>query len=429
MYLNTDKASRCFCFFIMTLLACENAEAFDIPDRRRDQFGYDFGYYIYPIAGDIPGLGTAAGAGATVINIAETDTDFTAFKLDGDFSASGYALLNYHAVDKRLLLDAGYYDYDVAPVVYHRGIDSDPDDYILPRANGSYLIGQATLTFDERRVETYYRIYSGTQQVTEVRDKNGVTFSSVDDTVYDVVNHAIGLALDYTDDNLDPRKGLRFETVAKVPKINDPLASRYFTIDYNFTGYIPFRTIDTLVLNFFLSNAYVTEKGVTDYDILLAEDGLNCGAIPAGPEHDSCLVTEDKYINERILSNENGTATSLGGTQRLRSYDNGRYYAGNSLHYGIEYRWNLTDARTEFDWKIAKGIRTGLQLATFYESGTVNDDSSKLFSNHRYSYGLGFRVVLEGLIIRADYGNGSEGNTFQLFLDYPWSLYSIDNPA
>jgi len=429
MHLITGRVRRFFCLIIIVLLTSAHANAFDIPDRRRDQFGHEFGYYLYPIVGDIPGLGTAAGAGATVINMADSDTDFTAFKIDGDFSASGYALLNYHAVDKRLILDAGYYDFDVAPVAYRRGIDSDPDDFILPRANGSYLIGQATLTFDQRRVEAYYRIFNGTQQVTEVRDKDGVAFSSIDNTVYDAVSQAVGLSLDYTDDNLDPRKGLRFETVARVPKINDPLSSKFFTIDYNFTGYLPFRKIDTLVFNFFLSNAYVTDKRVTDYATMKALAGLNCDSIPAGPEHDSCLATEDDYINERIVSNEHGTAAPLGGTQRLRSYDNGRYYAGNSLHYGLEYRWNLTDARTAFDWKVAKGVRTGLQLAAFYESGTVNDDSSKLFTNHRHSYGLGFRVVLEGLIIRADYGKGNEGNTFQLFLDYPWGLYSVDNPA
>lgn len=406
------------------------AMAFDVPERRRDQFSHDFGYYIYPIAGDIPGLGTAAGAGATVINMADSDTDFTAFKIDGDFSASGYAFLNYHAIEKRLILDAGYYDYDVAPIAYHRGINSDPNDYILPRANGHYVIGQATLTFNERRIETYYRIYSGNQQLTEVRDRDGVAFSSIDNTTYDVVSQALGLTLDYTDDNLDPRNGLRFEMVAKLPKINDPLSSKFFTMDYNLTGYIPFRDKhDSLVLNFFMSNAYVTDKGVTDYATLLARDGLDCGSLPVGPERDSCLATEDKYIRERILSNEYGTATALGGTQRLRSYDNGRFYAGNSMSYGVEYRWNLTEKRVPFDFKIAKGIRTGMQLAAFYEAGSVNDQRSELFSHQRHSYGLGFRVVLEGLIIRADYGWGEEGSVFQLFLDYPWSLYSIDNPG
>lgn len=414
---------------MISLVLSAQAFAFDIPDRRRDQFGHEFGYYLYPIAGDIPGLGTAAGFGATVINIADTDTDFTAFNIGGDFSATGYALLNFHAIDKRLILDAGYYDYDVAPTTYRRGIDSDPEDYILPRANGSYLIGQATLTFDERRIEAYYRIFNGTQQLTEVRDKNGVAFSSIDDSTYDAVSQALGISVDYTDDNLDPRRGLRFEALAKIPKINDPLASKYFTLDYNLTGYIPFRKYDTLVYNFFLSNAYVTNKGVTDYDTLKALDGLECESIPPGAEQDSCLATEDKFINDRILSNENGTATALGGTQRLRSYPNGRYYAGNSLQYGLEYRWNLTHERTPFDLIFARGIRTGIQLAAFYESGTVNDKRSELFSSHRQSYGLGLRIVLEGLIIRADCATGSEGEEFQLFLDYPWSLYSVDNPG
>ena len=44
-------------------------------ERRRDQFGKDFGYYIYPIAGEVPGLGTATGIGASVLNIAGNDTD------------------------------------------------------------------------------------------------------------------------------------------------------------------------------------------------------------------------------------------------------------------------------------------------------------------------------------------------------------------
>src|SRR5512146_2856223 len=62
-------------------------------ERRRDQFGKDFGYFIYPLASKIPGLGTAEGAGATVLNIAGTDTNFTGFKLVGGFEASGCARL------------------------------------------------------------------------------------------------------------------------------------------------------------------------------------------------------------------------------------------------------------------------------------------------------------------------------------------------
>lgn len=73
-------------------LYCGTAAALELPERRRDQFAGDFSYYVYPIAGEIPGLGRATGAGASVLNIAKSSADFTAFKVDGDFSASGYTL-------------------------------------------------------------------------------------------------------------------------------------------------------------------------------------------------------------------------------------------------------------------------------------------------------------------------------------------------
>lgn len=195
---------------IFTDIAC----ASEFPDRRRDQFSTDFGYYIYPIGGDIPGLGQATGLGTTAVNIGDTDIDFTAFTLDGDFSATGIAALNFHATDN-LIIDFGYYNYDVAPIAYHRGIDSDPDDYILPRANGAYFVGQATLTYDQRRREYYYRLFHGDQQLTEVLDKNGNAFESIDDSTYQVTSHTLGLTFDYTDDHLDPRAGTRFEALLR----------------------------------------------------------------------------------------------------------------------------------------------------------------------------------------------------------------------
>ena len=131
------------------------------PDRRRDQFGKDFGYFIYPLAGDIPGLGSAYGAGGSVLNMFNSDTDFTAFKVKGDFNASGYTLLDLHLIRQRLIFDVGYYDYLVAPVQYKRGINSNEDDYILPKAEGRYWLGQLTLSFMQRKVEAYIRYING----------------------------------------------------------------------------------------------------------------------------------------------------------------------------------------------------------------------------------------------------------------------------
>ncbi|WP_455199120.1 hypothetical protein [Kaarinaea lacus] len=399
------------------------------PDRRRDQFGTDFGYYVYPIAGEVPGLGTATGFGASVLNIAGNDADFTGYYIDGDFRARGAALLDYHIKPRRLVFDFGYNDYQVAPVVYERGIQSDPDNVIYPKAEGGYLLGQLTLTFDERRYETFVRYLVGRERLKEVLDKEGNAYEGVDNdwTYHHPVS--VGFSIDLTDDRLDPRAGTRFEFSSRLPSDNDNDQSEYFVNDYNLTGYVPFRRWDTLALNLFYSQALLTRKGETDFATLQSTDGLDCNQYPPGNQRDECIETEMRHINSIIANNRYGTASPLGGTQRLRSFDNYRYYAGQVLFYGLEYRWNLTDEHTPFDIFIARGVRTGIQLAAFWERGTVADHWDDLFDRVRTSYGIGFRVILSGVIIRFDLANGDEGVQSQLFITYPWSMFSVDNPS
>ena len=95
----------------------------------------------------------------------------------------------------------------------------------------------------------------------------------------------------------------------------------------------------------------------------------------------------------------------------------------------MEYRWNLTDEHTPFDIFIARGIRTGVQLAAFWERGMVADKWSDVFDHYRTSYGLGFRLILSGVVIRLDLADGDEGLQSQLFITYPWSMFSVDNPG
>jgi hypothetical protein len=145
-------------------------------------------------------------------------------------------------------------------------------------------------------------------------------------------------------------------------------------------------------------------------------------------EQADCYSLEQDYLNEVIAGNKYGNASALGGTQRLRSFANGRYRAGQAVFAGAEYRWNLTDEYTPFNIFIAKGVRTGLQLAVFSEAGSVAERTDDLFTVVRYSVGVGFRAVLSGVIIRADIANGDEGTEFVLFINYPWSMFSVDNP-
>lgn len=398
-------------------------------ERRKDQFGRDFGYYLYPLVGEIPGLGTAAGFGASVLNMGGGDTDFTGFYIRGDFKATGVALLDYHAVPRRLLFDVGYNDYLVAPTTHSRGIDSDPDDVIYPKVEGAYLLGQMTLSFDERRYEMYARVLRGRGRQLEVLDKDGQAFPAVDTSWKSGRSVTLGGSIDLTDDRIDPRAGVRLEIASRLPSSNSQDSSEYFVNDYNLTGYVPTRKWDTLALNLFYSRAHVTREGLTDPALLQQRYGLNCAQYPAGPDRDACQATEDRLLAGWLANNRYGTATSLGGTQRLRSFENGRFYAGQALFYGIEYRWNLTDERTPFDIYVAKGVRTGIQLAAFWERGMVADQSSELLKDGRSSYGIGARVVLSGVVIRFDLAQGNEGVQTQLFITYPWSMFSVDNPG
>jgi hypothetical protein len=397
--------------------------------RRRDQFGKDFGYFVYPLVGDIPGLGSAYGFGGSVLNMFGTDTDFTAFKVDGDFNASGYTLLDLHLIKQRLIFDVGYYDFLVAPVQYKRGMDSPADDYILPKAEGGYWLGQLTLSFMQRQFETYVRYGNGNSRLLQVLDEDGNAFTAIDTSTYYGYFTTLGFILDFTDDRLDARRGIRFETAGKTFSNDNQYRSDYVVMDYNLTGFIPMRRWDTLVFNGYFSRAHITRQATTDYETLRQNSGLGCDAISPGAEQDQCLKTERELIEQAIANNTYGTATALGGTQRLRSFDNGRFYAGNALFYGVEYRLNLTDEHTPFDIFIAKGIRTGIQLAFFAEQGRVADELDNLWKGQSTSYGLGFRLILSGVVIRADLAWGDEGSKQVVFINYPWSVFSVDNPG
>ena len=410
------------------LLICSIAAA-DPVERRKDQYGRDFGYYIYPIAGEIPGLGTASGAGASILNIAGSDTDFTGYYVRGDFEATGAALLDYQLIPQRLVFDLGYNDYLVAPTAYDRGINSDDEDVIYPKVEGSYLLGQLTLTFDQRRYELYARILGGRERLHEVLDTDGQSFEGVDTDWDSGKMFSLGGSLDLTDDRLDPRSGVRFEFSTRLPRSRDSGYSEYFVNDYNLTGYWPMRRWDSLVVNLFHSRAHVTREGITDQALLQQLFGLDCNQYPPGPSLDACLRAETKLLAGRLDNNRYGTASALGGTQRLRSFDNGRFYAGQALFYGVEYRWNLTDEHTPFNIIIAKGVRTGIQLAAFWERGMVANHFSDLWKDGRNSYGIGARLVLSGVIIRFDLARGEEGTQSQLFITYPWSMFSVDDPG
>lgn len=398
-------------------------------ERRRDQFNADYSYFVYPIAGNVPGLGVASGVGATLANIGETQTDFTGFYITGDFTAGGATLLDVHLIDRLLIFNTGVYTYKVAPKVFRRGIDSDKNDYILPFFEGDAAVAQLTLTFDERRYELYTRWLTSGGKLDRVLDRNGAEFGSIDKSLQteNVLN--LGFTADITDDVQDPRDGWRVEGVRRSPMEQRFMSSKFDIYDLNLTAYMPVGSTSTWAFNAFYSSAERQSAATTDRATLQSAIGLQCAAIPDPAAQAQCRATETQFLDDRIAYNEYGVATPLGGTQRLRSYPNGRFFGGKAVSYGTELRWNLTEERTLVDWFILRGLRTNLQLALFGEAGSVADAWNDLHRRFRYSYGGGFRALFSGVTIRFDIGFGDEGAEMQLFLDYPWSVFSVDRPG
>lgn len=412
---------------ILLLLSDSTVYAFDWVSRSRDQFGKDDSHFFYPIVVDVPGIGSSSGLGSTLLNINNTDTDFTGFVLRGEFDVTGGTFLNYHLLENTLLFDVGVYDFEAGVIKYQRGIDSSKDDYIIPRLSGQFMESQLTWTSNQRHIESYLHFAAGRQAEEKY-------YSSKDNAAYPVEDDSkklqriasLGFRFDNTNDRLNPSKGYRFEAAVKFPYVSDPIYSKYYITDYNVTGYIPLRTRDSLAFNFFRSDAHVYNYGETDRAALDVALSLNCASYPTLQEQQSCQETQDSRVNQTLAANTYGTATPLGGTQRLRSFANGRYYASHAVFYGVEYRLNINDEKLPFDFYFAKGIRTGLQFAFFAGQGSVSDHTDKLLDKLKTSYGVGFRVILSGVILRADYATGSEGAEFQAFIDYPWGINSID---
>ena len=168
-----------------------------------------------------------------------------------------------------------------------------------------------------------------------------------------------------------------------------------------------------------------------DMDISSAMMSINAvKGVNIGSGMNSALLTGEENSDEisqkgkNIKFNSNNSGGILGGTERLRSYVGGRYSGAHVESRGAEFRWNLSDEKTAFDWYFIKDIRTGFQLAFFYEEGTVANKATELWQEKRTSAGIGTRVVTSsGFVYRLDFATGQEGGSTIVIFDYPWGTF------
>lgn len=417
---NTRIIGLSFLQVILLIMFVSPASAME---RRRDQFFKEDGHYIVPVPYSYPGIGEGVLLLGVYANAFDTYTDFAGFVIGGDVEGFGAVVTDVHLVDRTLLAEFATQKLSKVAVFNYngRGMDTDKDDYsILDVDNVETLTTRLRGTFFERMLEISGLVVQNEYHLAALRDRDGnLIFDASDSENTDFQYYTLTMQLDWTDDYQDPRKGVRYNISRWWRDETAEGASEYYQQEHNLTAYVPVGRISTWTFNYFQSDAYVTRQGDTDFNSVESRMGLDCASL-TGEQQTQC----ENAVNNTIAHNRYGTAASMGGASRLRSYPEGRYQGAHTVFYGTEFRWNLTEEFSPFDVGFAKDIRTGVQLAAFWERASVADEKSQLGDIWRDSYGVGLRLVMtSGLVFRAEYAYGDEGGNVVMFFNYPWEGY------
>lgn len=114
--------------------------------------------------------------------------------------------------------------------------------------------------------------------------------------------------------------------------------------------------------------------------------------------------------------------STLGGWNRLRGYQSGRFHDRSAVFYGAEYRaiprWQPQGAipfidRYYFPW---------WQLAIYGEVGRVHDsyDLSELHKEMDWTVGFGVRMWVENVVARVDWGFSEEESQLRVVVNQPF---------
>ena len=416
-------AIRCILLSITLIVTIMPVAATELPERRKDQFPTDPGYYLVPAPYSIPGLGGGFIAVGAMTNINQTNADLYGFAAGGDIEGYGLVATELHLIDKKLLLDVTHTSFQkVSSQVYsQRGMNTSADDFILAELDHAVFNGaRLTYTMYDRRFEFYGVLYKNESRLSAIRDNDGnLIQSTLNSETRTSDTYTYGMRLDLTDDYIDPRRGIRVETSLWHTPPSDDDSPDYDIVELNLTGYIPMGSRNTLAMNYFQADTRVNRQGETDPAAVEDKLGLDCST---GSEQDQadCL----SIVNNTVAENTFGSVGSLGGLSRLRSYPEDRFKGSHSRFIGIEFRWNLIEETKPFNYFFARDIRTVIQLAAFYERGAISDNKDELWNTMRESYGIGARLVTKsGLIFRADVATGDEGEELSIIFGFPWEVF------
>ena len=390
--------------------------------ERRKTFDSEIAWFIYPVVGSIPGVQDFYGLGGTVSGIGGSESDITAISLrgkaeyfDDDFQIDILSIFDIPLFTERLTFT--WFSTKIRNVAWpegQRGIDSDPDSmYYLLASKVEASGGELSANIFDNQLEAYYGYTDAVVKPYGLVDPNGTFYNAQNAGIIESPRgYRYGLYLDDTDNRRDPRIGYRFQYEKWGQPSSREGNSEYYQEDFNLSGYIPVLSENkgVLVLNQFFGSSTVLKKGTVEKSQFVCDNTAKPG----------CQATLNELYARQVAEAENGKATSLGGTNRLRGYRTNRFYDSYTNFRGAEFRWYVLEVQKAFNYILEKGTFAGLQLALFYEEGTVSPDKGSLWKNMRTSYGAGTRFLFNTIIVRIDRGFGEEGGQTTFFVGYPF---------
>jgi outer membrane protein assembly factor BamA len=195
-------------------------------------------------------------------------------------------------------------------------------------------------------------------------------------------------ALDFTDDEIDPRVGMRFgySTTLEAPETS------IFGKTEN-PGSITGGGEDVTVRGYNLAMYFPVSKQLV-------------------------LVWDNQYFSAK--GGEQEGEVVAGGSPPLRGYPEGRWSDRYGVFSALEARYTVPK-NIKVDFLLAHGVLEGLQYALFYELGQVSPkENHLLFEEMHQSYGAGFRLLFQAIVLRLDIANSEEGVQTYLTINQPF---------
>lgn len=370
----------------------------------------------------MPGIGSTYGAGFLANNIFGTRAGITGVESVGDTNTTILGLTEAHLIKDHVVMDYYLYATKIPFQIYDRGGLGDPNSYFnsVNKEYGGSV--EVDLNYWERRIQFNTQLGTSRLQYQTVAGPDGTGYSHTDSSEFATFNPTLRFLLDLTDDNVDPRKGIKIQLIRDQTVLYDGMHSRFANYYGIATAYVPILSSSTWAFNIFRSSAVMESQNNLSAAQLESGMGLSC------PNTDptslaNCQNVDAHRIQERLTENQYGTAGMLGGPEELRGFPLNRFHGSQTLFYATEFRWNIFDSSRPIDLGFASGTISVLQIAPFYEIGAVSDPPAAIEqAPMRASYGVGFRASFSGSLVRADIGMSNEGPQFTFFVGYPWDM-------